>query len=186
MITINIQVFSRIHRISRDNEATEVVTTYGQNVLCTIACDTENLSPCSQEEADTRIIFYVADAVEEGHRKILIRTVDTIVSVHYRQREASTYTLELWVAFGSGTYLRYIAAHEIARTLGKQRSWSLPLFHALTGCGTVSCFGGRGKKTAMEIWKLFLEVTDAFLALSYFQTEIGEPCMQCLESVMSF
>ena len=45
----------------------------------------------------------------------------------------------------------------------------MPFFHALTGCDTVSSFGGRGKKTAWESWKACDEVTDitaAFCALA--------------------
>ena len=53
---------------------------------------------------------------------------------------------ELWVAFGTGKSFRFIAAHEIAYTLGPDRCEALPMFHAFTGCDTVSCFGGRGKK----------------------------------------
>ena len=162
-----------------------VVTTYGKEVRCTAARDTNNLSPCSQEEADTRMILHLVDAVEEGYHKIVIRTVDTDVLVlataAYYNLQTDESTLELWVAFGTGTHLRYIAAHEIAMALGKERSFALPFFHAFTGCDTVSCFGGRGKKTAVETWKLYPDATDAFLALSCCPAEVSEPCMERLE-----
>ena len=53
---------------------------------------------------------------------------------------------KLWVAFGTGKSVRFIADHEIANTLGPDRCEAMPMFHAFTGCDIVSCFGGRGKK----------------------------------------
>ena len=50
---------------------------------------------------------------------------------------------ELWVAFGTGKLLRYIPAHDIATALGDEKARSLPMFHAFTGCDTVSSFAGR-------------------------------------------
>ena len=42
---------------------------------------TNNLQPCSHEEADTRIFVHVLDAIEQGHSKVMIRTVDTDVVI---------------------------------------------------------------------------------------------------------
>jgi len=47
--------------------------------------------------------------------------------------------------------LRHLAAHEIARKIGQQKAKALPLFHAITGCDTVSFFGGKGKRTAWDV-----------------------------------
>ena len=38
----------------------------------------------------------------------------------------------------------------------------LPVFHAFTGYDQKSCFGGRGKNTALEAWKVFGDVTSTF------------------------
>ena len=40
------------------------------------------------------------------------------------------------------------------------------MFHVFTGCDTVSSFGGRGKKTAWDTWRIFDDVTKAFCALA--------------------
>ena len=53
---------------------------------------------------------------------------------------------ELWVSFGTGSNFRYIAVHELVATLSPRQCLSLPVFHAITGCDTVSAFAGRGKK----------------------------------------
>ena len=58
---------------------------------------------------------------------------------------------------------------------------SLPIFHALTGCDTVSSFTGRGKNTALEIWKVFPEVTDAFEELLRMPGDVIEESMSLLE-----
>ena len=40
------------------------------------------------------------------------------------------------------------------------------MFHALTGCETVSSFAGHGKKTTWAVWNLLPELTEALLKLS--------------------
>ena len=47
----------------------------------TCQAELSNLTPCSQEEADTRLILHAADAVAQGKRKVSVRTVDTDVVV---------------------------------------------------------------------------------------------------------
>ena len=53
--------------------------------------------------------------------------------------------LKIGLAFGTGKSLRFIPAHDIATALRPEKSKDLLMFHALTGCDTVSAFGGRGK-----------------------------------------
>ena len=116
------------------------------------------------------MLLHVQDALQQGHKKILLRTVDTGVlalAVAFLQQVTEGEHLDLWVAFGTGNNFRYIATHEIATKLGPEVSKALHVFHAFTGCDTVSCFGDRGKKTALEAWKSYPDVTDAFLALAH-------------------
>ena len=64
------------------HEEKQVITTKGKDILCSPARNnTTNLAPCTREEADTRMILHAADAVQEGYRKIVLRTVDTDVLV---------------------------------------------------------------------------------------------------------
>ena len=123
----------------------QVISTYGEQVLCSIPRESiSSLAPCKHEEADTRMLLHAADAVQSGHNKILLRTVDTDVlvlavacvqKIQLRQ-DSDDACIELWVAFGAGTHLRYIAAHEISRSLNPEVSIALPVFHAFTGCNT--------------------------------------------------
>ncbi|KAG0725800.1 hypothetical protein GWK47_037891 [Chionoecetes opilio] len=127
--------------------------------------DVSALAPCTHEEADTRILLHLQDAVQQGYSKVSIRTVDTDVVVLAIASANRLNISELWIAFGAGKSFRFIAAHDIAKALGPDRCVALPMFHAFTGCDTVSCFGGRGKKTAWDTWTTYGDVTPAFCAL---------------------
>ena len=61
-----------------------------QQILCTMKAqvvsnaavrDKSKLEPCTQEEADSRIMLHVMDAANQGHQRILIRTADTDVLI---------------------------------------------------------------------------------------------------------
>ena len=64
---------------------------------------------------------------------------------------------ELWIEFGVDKYRRYIPIHTCAETFGRKLCSSLTLWHALTGCDTVSSFNGKEKKTAWKVLRLFDE-----------------------------
>ncbi len=59
--------------------------------------------------------------------------------------------------------------------------WHSQVFHAFTGCDTVSSFGGRRKKTAWATWKSFAEVTTAFNEPLFMPTEVSEGSILLLE-----
>ena len=56
--------------------------------------------------------------------------------------------VHLWVTFITGMNLRYLAAHDIARSFVNGAALTLHAFHAFNRCDTVSCFHGKGKKKA--------------------------------------
>lgn len=84
--------------------------------------DTQRLAPCNHEEADTRMIVHMADAVNQDCTRVMIRTVDTDVVV---LAVASVQQLpeleELWIHIGTGKHHQFLPCHEIANTLGKKR-----------------------------------------------------------------
>lgn len=123
----------------------QVITTKGEQVLCSPLRFDTSLTPCNHEETDTRILVYATDASKAGQKNFAIRTVDTdfvIICIGMTQK--------LWIAFGTGTSLRYLAVHEIASRLGPEKARSLPVFHAFTGCDAVSCFSGTAWITWMK------------------------------------
>lgn len=150
-------------------------------MLCNNPQDTSKLAPCNHEEADTRMLLHTADAVSKGFDKITIHTVDTDVVVLAVSCVPKLEIEELWVAFGTGIHLRYIPAHAIASSLGPDKSKALPMFHAYTGCDTISSFAHKGKRTAWGIWKAYNEATDAFLALSDAPPNVPDETFAILE-----
>ena len=71
-----------------------------------------------------------------------ICTVDTDVVVLAVAMFRKIKPEEMWIALGSGANLRYIGVHEIANKLDSSTCAAFPMFHALTGCDTVSVFAG--------------------------------------------
>ena len=143
---------------SIDSREKQIISSCAEDILSSNPLEDmsrSRLAPCSHEEADTRMFLHVVDAVQAGYTKISVRTVDTdvlvlAVALTQKLQILSQDSIELWVAFGTGANLRYIAAHEISRSLTANAALALPAFHAFTGCDTVSCFYGKSKKTAME------------------------------------
>jgi len=159
----------------------QIITTTGSGVVCIPPQDTSHLAPCDHEEADTRMILHMADAVNKGFKKILLRTVDTDVVVLSVAATAKLCIEELWIAFGTGRKFRYIPVHEMAKAIGPRKSQALPMFHAYTGCDTVSAFATRGKKSAWDTWLAYEEVTTTFLDLSTAPNDISEGDIVVLE-----
>ena len=83
--------------------------------------------------------------------------------------------------FGTRKCFRYLTAHEISGGLGPEKARPLPVFHALTGCYTVSSFAGHGEKTAWAVWAVFPELTNALLELCSAPHVIPQEVMATIE-----
>ena len=93
-------------------DGNEMYAKCGTEVLCSPAeSDLTSLAPCSHEEADTRMLLHVADAVQKGTRKVAIRTVDADVVVLAVASFDNINPDELWLALGTGSSFRHIAVH---------------------------------------------------------------------------
>lgn len=145
-------------------ENKELYTTYGEYVLSSPRRD--GLMQCSHEEADTRILLHALDASQCGYRKILIRTIDTDIVVLAVSEVKDMDIDEMWIAFGMGKHYRFLPVHDIAVQLEADKCRALPMFHAITGCDTVSFFSGKGKKSAWDVWNVFPEITNVFASLT--------------------
>ena len=140
----------------------------------------EDLSPCDHEEADTRMILH-AHQVLESASSVLIRTVDTDVLVLAIAATTRYDNKHVWVSFGVGDSHKIIGAHIIKAAIGCQKAITLPIFHAFTGCDTVSAFKSIGKKTAWQRWNSFNDVTGAFLDLSTAPDNVNNVTEKLLE-----
>jgi hypothetical protein len=58
----------------------QIISTLFEDVVCRQERNTEGLAPCSQEEADSRIMLHVADAAKE-YTTVTIRTVDSDIVI---------------------------------------------------------------------------------------------------------
>ena len=118
----------------------QIIVIRGEEVLCSPPATRRNkLSPCSHEKEDTRMMVHIADAVQDGHQSIMIRSTDTdVVGLVVTTLDLK----ELWVYYGTRKNHRILLAHLFAKALGPSKSKSLPIFHALTGCDTTSFFAG--------------------------------------------
>ena len=87
----------------------------------------------------------------------------------------------MWIAFGTGSNFHYIPVHEVVAAMDPRVCATLHVFHAFTGCDTTSSFGGRGKKTAWNTWKVFPEVSAAFEDLLLMQDTISNSTISTLE-----
>ena len=151
-----------------------------EDVLTALArTDLEALTPCAQEEADGRLILHAADAIKHAHNTIFIRTLDTDVVV-LAVTASQTLSVRIWMQFGTVTSFRFISTHEIDSGLGPGRSLALPMFHALTGCDTVSTFNGRGRVSARNVRELYSHLTDSLNKQGIQNTVITEPVMNSL------
>ena len=122
----------------------ELYASNGSGVLCFPAeSNLARLAPCSQEEADTHLLLHAADAAQKG----CILYEPLILAVTSFSKIGPD---ELWIAFGAVSSFRCIAVHEIVSTMCPSECLTLPVFHAYTGCDTVSTFAGRRKKTAWQ------------------------------------
>jgi len=145
----------------------KVVSTLGKlTILNSPMEDTSRLSPCTHGEAVTRLLLHAADASFTGCQRILVRTVDTNVVVLSVALFDQINVTELWVSFGTGKNCRLIPAHTISKTFGPEKSMSLLMFHAFTGCDQTSFFLNRGKKTGWQTSTVFKEVEESFDILS--------------------
>ena len=129
------------------SNTTELLCTKHSHVVSNTRSITDNLQPCNQEEADTRLLLHVHDIASRGLKKILIIASDTDVVVISLYIFYSLFIEELWIEFGAGKHRRWLPIHRYAALLGEETCRALPLWYALTGCDTVSSFAGRGKKT---------------------------------------
>ena len=139
-----------------------MVFTLGSVVLCTPEQDTSSLEPCNHEEADTRMFLHIKDGLDrQGLHRVLIYTVDTDVVVLAISAVAKLNNLNLSIAFDTGTHFRYLNVNNPANSISHDKANVSPMFHAITGCDTISFFAGKGKISAMDTWSVYTDFTEA-------------------------
>ncbi len=146
------------------------------------------MESCDHEEADTRLLVHLQDALQNNHANCLVRTVDTDVVVILIGKFHHLITLcqdvNIWVAFGTGKNFKYLHINTIYEDLGREKSMALPVFHSFTGCDTTSAFFGKGKTSAWEAWNCCPDMTNAFTFMAlhpYTKVDVDAEHFQLLE-----
>ena len=54
-----------------------VISTFDKDLICwPTGDDISDLAPCTQEEANTRMLVHLLLAAKQGHKKVLVRTIN--------------------------------------------------------------------------------------------------------------
>ena len=143
----------------------------------------ENLAPCSHEEADTRIFIHARHATMEGNKALVMKANDTDVLVIAIATQSPLQELglqKMWIMFGRGSRLRCIAVHDITSAIGPEKMRGLLFVHTFTGCDVTS-FRGKGKKSAWLTWDVCAEASDVCKKLSQYQPTVTDEGLKVLE-----
>ena len=134
-------------------ESNELYATDGSRVICSpVESYCARLSPCSQEEADTRLLLDAADAVQKGCNKVAILTLDTDVVMFAVASFSKTVPDQFVFAFGVASNCGHIVVHDIVFTMNPTKCLTLPEPTAFIACDTVPSFADRGQTTTWDIW----------------------------------
>ena len=140
------ELFPYLTKVAMQTISYLLLSTSDKDVCCPKTLNMQGLSPCDQEEADTRMFVHVKHAANE-YSHIMIKTIDTnVVCIAISCVKHIPELEEIWIEFGSDKALQ-LPIHEISNALGIPVCEALPFFHSFSSCDTTSSFAGRGKKT---------------------------------------
>jgi hypothetical protein len=131
--------------------ANKVIVTKGDHAVSNHTANLDGVAPCSHEEADTRIFLHAQDAVNEGHRYVMINANDTDIvniAISIMSSLMQLGLQKMWVSFGKGEKIKWIPIHEVVPAIGPEKTRGILFFHAFNGCDMVSAFYGKSKKSA--------------------------------------
>ena len=108
-----------------------VIMTKEENALSNHTISLRGVSPCSHEEADTRIFVCVRHAAQESSKSVLVKASDTdilVIAISVIPSLQMIGMQQLWIAFGQGRNMRWIPVHELYRAIGLRKAGELPYF----------------------------------------------------------
>ena len=161
-----------------------VIVTKGEDAISNTRKSLDAVSPCTHEEADSRIFVHAKDATTDGSKSIIIKDNDTdvpVIAISVLPPLQELGLEKMWIAFGQGAKMRWIPVHEVVSAIWLEKTRGIPYFHAFTGCDVVSAFRGKVKKSAWQTWNVFDDVSETFTNLSQHPTLIRDLDLQRLE-----
>ena len=139
--------------ISEVQTISTVIVTKWEGVMSKSRKYFGGISPCSHEEADTRIFVHAKNATKDGSQTRIIKLKDTDFIVLTVSITLQQLSLEkMWIVFGQATDFRWIPVDDIADVIGPERARWILFFHAFTGCDVVSAFCSKGKRLHYRRW----------------------------------
>ena len=98
-----------------------VVCAFDNTVLFNREIDISHVSPCSHEEADTRVFLHLRDVSLHGYRKAMIRTVDIDVLLIAIALFSCLGLKQFWLDFRVGKNREYYSIHDLFSRLGEKK-----------------------------------------------------------------
>ena len=139
------------------------------------------MASCDHEEADTRLIVHIVDALTKGRNTCLVRTVDTdivmILVGKFHYFTILNLNANIWVAFGSRRNFPSCTSTLYAKTWEERNLWHCHFFTAFSSFR-------KGKRLAWEAWKRFPNVSTAFVSVvwnPFTQFDAVSPTFKLLE-----
>lgn len=129
---------------------------------------------CDHEEADSRMIYHLANVPAPDN--VVIRTSDTDCLVIALGCCQFIYpSLKVWIEAGllTNNTQRYISINQMHAALGGSLCMSLPAYHAFTGCDYTASFNRKGKLRPLKLLQNNHELQLAFSQLGH-ETDVIE------------
>ena len=101
---------------------------------------------------------------------MIVRTTDMDVVVPAVDDPQKNPATEIWFPFRVLKSFSYIPAHQITSQLGPRPASALPMFHAITGCDTVSCLSS----VDLVYWMNPSEMTGTLRRASVRQDQLND------------
>ena len=151
-----------------------------------------DISVCSCEEADPRLVRHALNQAKNGYDDITIRNVDSdvvVLSLSYVDQimEAGAKSVFTQLEKRGGAEEHNLI--ELYNQFGSEICHSLTFFHAFSGCDTTSSFYGKGKTTFWDVWMTFSKhsaLTQTFIQLSNTPEFVNEENINLLEEIMLY
>ena len=153
----------------------KVVYVTDEDVLSTMAnADMTTLAPSSHEETDTHLLLSAVDAVQSGHKKLLIRTVDTEVVVLAIAKFNQISPDKLWLAFGTKSNF---STFPFTKMLVEWIPGLVQLYQSSThslDAIQIQHLGAEARRQPGRYGKCFLMFTEAFEYLLHMENDISK------------
>ena len=162
------------------------VVTFNDTVLSNQQClyDDEDISNCSIEEADQRLVRHAYNCIRNEISSISTNDTDVIMLLiaNFPIMLNINCGIKLYCLFGLSDNKKTFFINELAAQIGFEKCKGLSFFHTFTGCDTVSSFFKQSKAKFLKCWlsNKYEELTGVFQELSNLLVEVNDKQLDTL------